>query len=393
MPAYGFDTTLGFVSPTLAEIQQTYVDYWFTETGIIIDQTQASPDLDAAKTTARILFDVWSDAAGTYASNYVGSSEGASLRNLLYPFIGPPQPDSSSTVVLPLAGVALTNVPAGSAVRLDSDGAGATTWVLQAPVVIPDDGTFAFSTVGPKTAADASTWNIATPVLGWITTGPNVAAATKGRLAETGLEYRQRFTDSVTGQFIGAALAAVGDVTSVKLFENPTDTPDSYWGLTHWLEPLVQGGDSVEIATALQASRTYTVQLLGTTTETIPDDFTPSGTIDISYSQPNEVDVWVELTLERGEGYSLDTSTAAKDARRDAIKAWILLWAAGRKVGEDATAAQVMARAMFTPEVPGISNISPAFIGLGNPPAATTVVAEVRDLLVFAAGRITINNV
>jgi hypothetical protein len=387
VPAYGFSTSLGFVSPTDADLLTTYIEYFFTETGILIDQTQASPDLDTAKTVARILKDAWDDAAGTYASGSVGGAEGAGLRNLLYPFIGPPLPDSFSTVVLPLTGVALTNVPAGSAVRLDSDGAGATTWVLSAPVVIPGDGTFVYQTAGAKTAAAASTWTIATPVAGWATAGPNVAAAVKGRLAETDLEYRQRFALSVQEQIIGAAVAAVPGVTTVRLFENPTDVPDSFWGQTHWLEVLVQGGDDTEIAEAIQAARTYTVNLLGTTTETIPDDFTPSGTKDILFSRPEDVDVWVELTITKGEGYSLDTSAAAIAAREDAIRTQILTWGETRAVGLNVSVGQIAAQVMLTPTVPGIFEIT-GFVDDNAVPITTSVVAEVRQLLVFDAARI-----
>lgn len=390
MPSYGFSTSLGFVSPTDADLLQTYIDYWFAETGILIDGAQASPDLDAAKTTARILKDAWDDVAATYGSAFVSSSEGASLRNLLYPFIGPPLPDSFSEVVLPLAGVALTNVPAGSAVRLGSDGPGATTWVLQTPVVIPGNGTFRYSVAGPKTALSPSIWTIATPVAGWVTVGPNPADAVLGRLAETDNEYRLRFVSAIVGGIIGQAIGAVPGVTSVMLFENPTDIPDSFWGATHWLEALVQGGDDTAIALAIQDSRTYTVNLLGTTTVVVPDPLTPTGTKDISFSRPNEIDVWVDINIIKGEGYSSDTSPAAITARENAIKAQIVTWSLTRQVGEDVTAFQVAAQALFTPGVPGIANVNPAKVGTSFPAGDAEVVAEVRDLLVFDVARITV---
>lgn len=387
MPDYGFSTTLGFVSPTLEQLKDTYAEYYFAETGVLIDQGEASPTRDDANTVARMLKAAWDDAAGTYGAHFVGSSTGAALRNLLYPFIGEPLPDSASTVVLPLAGIAATLVPAGSTVTLSTDGANATPWTLLANVVIPGDGTFQYGAPGPKSADIGSSWTIATPVPGWVSAGPNPAVASLGRLAETDLEYRQRFSFAIMNTILAAAVTNVDGVTNVRVFENQTDIPDIYWGATHWVELLVEGGDDTEIAIAIQSARTYTVNLLGSTTVSIPDSFTPSGSIDIRFSRPNLVDVWVELTITKGEGYSTDTSVAAIGARELAIRNQILSWAANREVGLDATAFQVAAIASQTPTVPGIANIV-ATIDTVNPPIDSVVVAQVRDLLVFDAARI-----
>lgn len=393
MADFGFDTALGFVSPTLEQLKEDYAEKYFQETGILIDQGEASPTRDDANTIARMMKAVWDDVAGVYGSGFVGTSQGAALRNLLLPFIGEPIPDTASTVVLPLAGVAATVVPAGSTVLLDTDGPNAAPWVLEADVVIPGDGTFAYSVPGPKTAAASSTWTIGTPVFGWASAGPNVAPASVGRLAETDIEYRQRFAASVVGTILVARVAAVDGVTNVTVFENQTDIPDSFWGATHWVELLVEGGDNTDIANAIHpAGRTYSVQLLGDTTVTVPDAATPSGTFDVRFSRPNLVDVWCELTITKGEGYSSDTSAAAIAARELAIRNQILAWAALRSVGLDVTAFQVAAIAAATPTVPGIANIT-ATVGLVNPPVDASVVAEVRDLLVFDAARILLNGV
>jgi hypothetical protein len=102
--------------------------------------------------------------------------------------------------------------------------------------------------------------------------------------------------------------------------------------------------------------------------------------------------VWVELTITKGEGYSSDTSAAAVTAREDAIKAQIVAWGATRAVGLNVSVGQIAAQAMATPTVPGIFEIS-GFVGIVPAPVTTTVIADVRQLLVFAAVRIDLSGV
>jgi len=387
--AFGFDTTLGYVSPTFEQLLQDFADKYEAATGIVVDLEQPSPTLDLLRTMARIAKAQYDDGAGTYGSGFIGSSSEAALQNLISPFIGPPLAATSSTVVLPLAGVALTNVPAGSAVTLSTDGPGADTWVLLAPVVIPGDGTFAYSQTGPKSAGAGSAWTIATPVAGWATAGPNVADASQGRAAETELEYRARFTQSQGSGLILAAVLAVPGVTSASIFENPTDIPDAFWGATHWFEVLVQGGDDTAIAEAIQATRCLTNQTLGNVTIAVTALGFPGDMVDIRFSRPTLVNVWIDITITKGEGYSSDTSAAAISTRVNAITDYVVAWGDGRSVGDDLYSFQVAANAYNTPTVPGIAT-AVALIGTSDPPLLTEIVAGPRDLLVFDASRIDV---
>ncbi len=388
----GFDAVLGYVPKTFDELVVDVLAAYEAETGIVIDPVQPSPQLFQARAIARALKGAWDSDAGTYSAGTIGSATGAALRNKLYPFIGPPLEALPSSVTLPLTGAGVVGV--NSTVRLDSDGVGGANWILQAPVVLPGDGIFVYSSAGPKSAAAASTWTITSGPGTWLTAGPNVAAASLGRLAETPAEYRQRFKFSLIGKSLATEVLKVPGVTSGVVFENPTDVPDAYWGVDHWVEMLVSGGDDAEVAAAIRRANKFTTRTVGNITVAVPEaNYQPGGTVDTSFSRPTIVPVWTELTIIKGEDYSKDTSAAAIAAREEAIRNYILAWGAQRRAGLDLWGFQVAAIASATPSVPGIAAISPALVGLGNPPLAISIVAGVRDLLELASVRILLNGV
>lgn len=387
-----FDANLGFVVRTFEEWLDVVGGYYEAESGITLDQSQPSPTLDVARTLARTAKAIDDDGAGTYGSGFVRTSTGAALQNLLEPFIGPPLADTPSTVTLPLAGVAATLVTAGALVTLDSDGAAALPWVLQADVVIPGDGVFAYSVPGPKTAAAASTWTKQTVVAGWNTVGPNAAAAAKGRFAETPIEYRQRFADATSGTRLLAAVLAVPGVTSAAIFENPTDIPDAFWGATHWVEVLVEGGDDQAIADAIQSARTFTVWTVGTTSVVVDASGFQGGTTEVRFSRPNEIEIWVSQTITKGEGYSSDTSATAVNSRENAIREQLLAVGNARPTGLDLTAFHAGVITFDTPDVPGIADVT-TLLGLVNPPVDTVIVAGPRDKIVLVEGQILLSGV
>ena len=388
MPAFGFDSTLGYVSPTYDQLLVYVRDLYQTATGTLVDLEQPTPTLGELRTMARALKAVYDDGAGVYGSGYVGTATGAALANLLTPYIGPPLPEVATRVILPLTGVATTVVAAGSTVRLGL-ALDALPWVLQAPVVIPGDGEFWYSVAGPLSAPAGSAWTITTPIAGWSNAGPNAADADPGRLAETPLQYRQRFTASAVGTRLVGAVLAVSGVTTATLFENWTDNPDIEWGATHWIELLVQGGADADVAAAIQSARCLTVQTLGGVTVSVPADGFFGGSVDIRFSRPTLIPVWASVTIVKGEAYSDDTSPAAATARENAIKDQILAWGAARKVGLDLDATQVLVQAMTTPLVPGIST-GTARVGPSFPSTLQSITVAPREQLVFDLARIEV---
>ena len=387
-----FDETLGYDVRTFDQWLNDILAKYEAESGIVVDPNQPSPTLDVARTLARIAKATDDDGAGTYGSGFVRLSTGAALQNLLEPFIGPPLADVASTVELPLDGTLGTLVTAGAQVTLTSDGANAVRWTLQADVTLPDVGVFAYGTPGPKSALAGSSWTIQTPVPGWATVGPNAADASTGRFAETEIEYRLRFQQATEGTRLLAAVLAVPGVTTSTIFENPTGTPDSFWGETHWVELLVEGGDNQAIGEAIQESRTFTVRTLGNVTVTVDADGYLTGQTDVRFSRPTIIPIWIEQAITKGEGYSTDTSAAAVVAREDAIRDQLVTVINQRPAGADLTAFQSATIAFATPSVPGIADIA-ALVGTSTPPLDPVVVAGVRDKLEADASRITLSGV
>lgn len=385
-----FSTTLGFVTQTFDELFAALIVSYQAESGILVDPlAEGDPVRDMLATMARALVAVEQSQSGTYGSGFVGTSTGAALRNLLFPFIGEPLVATSSTVVLALGGVALTNVPAGSGVTLNTDGPGASQWLLVAPVVLPANGTFAYSATGPKTAAAGSAWTIATPVAGWSTIAVNAADAVLGRVEETELQYRQRFAVAAQARLLVSKVSSISGVTAVSIFENQTDVPDVFWGATHWFELLVVGGADQEIADSIHEYRPVTTQSIGTTTQAVNDAAYPGGVTAERFSRPNAIDVYVAITITKGEGYSLDTSAAAITARETAISDRVVAWGNARTIGLDVTSGQVFGQVITTPSVPGIADLV-VFVDVVFPAVSAIVVADVRDQLVFDSTRITI---
>jgi hypothetical protein len=387
-----FSTSTGFAAPTFDELLAFLAAAYQGATGIVVDLNPGpgvvDPTLAWLRTTARLAKALYDDLAGTYASGFVGSADGAALANLLSPFIGAPLAAVESTQLLPVTGDALSVIPAGSQVTLDTDGTGALPWTLEANINLDGggngSGTFRYAEVGPKTATAPQAWTIATPLANWASVGPSAVDAAEGRLAETTIQYRQRFTRSAEGTAVLAAVLAVDGVTSASLFENPTDIPDDFWGLTHWIEVLVTGGVDAEVGQAIFDTRCLTAQTVGTTTQAVTAPAYPGGVSSVKFSRPNPIDVWAQLTITKGEGYPTDNSAQAIAAREDAIRNAILAWASTRPAGLDVTAFQVAAEGNV---IQGIANIA-ALVDTVNPPAANEVAAGPRDILVFDAARI-----
>ncbi len=396
--AFGFDPSdpTGFNNPTFTQLVLDLQAKYFAETGILVDLDLKSPDLGLIRTMSRSLKGNYDDQAGAYASAFQATSAGVALRNLLFPLIGDPLPDKLSSVLLPVTGTPLTTIGLGSTAKLEDDGPAALAWTLVGDINLDagglGSGTFKYANPGPKSSAPGDLWTIGTPLANWSTVGPTATLATEGRIAETDVEYRLRARLSAVGRRLFAAVSAVNGVTAVSIFENQSDVKDSFWSATHWIELLVQGGDDAEIAAAIQGSRCTTVQTLGSILIAVPAEGFAGGTVLIRFSRPNLVEVFVDQTITKGEGYSTDTSAAAVAAREVAIKEQIELIGNSRPVGLDATAFQTATWAASTPSVPGIGDIA-AFVGVAPFPADSIVVAEPRDLLVFSVSNITLAGV
>lgn len=386
---FGYDETLGFVPATFdglfASWQTAYTAA--TEENVDVENGAAA---DQGRTFAVILKAAYDDQLGVYNAGWVdgapgtgGVAGGSSLELLLTPKIGPKVLAASSTVTISLgaAGGPAVNVPAGSKIAI----AGETlTWSLDAPVVIPGggfiDGEFTYSETGPKAAVASSSWDITTPVSGWVT-ATNVAAAVEGRDIETDAEYRARFRASTKDNVVAAVLKVPG-VTAATMIEWPFDSADAFWGLKRWIEIIVVGGDDTAIATAIQGARAKSVTTVGNVSVALTDPSYVGGSVTNKFSRAVPVTVHIEVTISKGEGYPADASDDASKAREIVIRDAIVAAGALYVAGQDVVSYQ-LATVVGSAGIPGISN-AVVLVDFADPPAinGTLIIAD-RDIAVI----------
>lgn len=392
MSEFGYDTVVGWKPAQYGNVLKDLRVKFTAETTSNTD-TEGGPTGDTLRAVALMFTDAWADLEGAYDSGFVsaapgtnGVAEGSSLELLLAPRIGPKLAATASTVVLPLTAAVGPDiaVPAGSAVKLPED---STVWTLDAPVLIPGggsiDGAFTFSETGPKQVLAGSSWEITTPISGWLTAGPNVADAIPGRNAETDGEYRERYRASKTSATL-AAIRRLPGVTLASQIEWFYGFPDAYWGSTHWVEYLVVGGSNEAIAGAIQATRCKGENTQGNTTVNIADADYVNGSVPIKFSRPVLIQSYAEITVTPGEGYPSDGSTAATAARVAAIKQAVFDHVAALQPGQNTSGFKVAAYVQANAGIPGIDSIT-AKIDTIDPPVNTgTLEVPIREQLTIA---------
>jgi uncharacterized phage protein gp47/JayE len=227
---------------------------------------------------------------------------------------------SKSTVNVAVGGVAGTTITNG----VVSDGT--NNFNLPASVTIPSSGEITVTATaqedGAIEAAANTITSITTPVYNWQTVN-NPTAASAGNPVETDAALRNRQSNSVAlpslsafGGIIGA-VKSVSAVSSVKAYENDTDTTDINGLPPHSVGLVVRGGDATAIATAIAAKKTPGVYTHGTTAVYVPDSFGIPRTI--RFSTPVLVPIAVTVSLHTLTGYTTAISEAIKTALVDYV--------------------------------------------------------------------------
>lgn len=142
---------------------------------------------------------------------------------------------------------------------------------------------------------------ISVPIAGWDSV-VNPVAATTGRLTETDEELRERFRNSKFFQSqnilegILDALLNVPGVTDAIVYENDTDMVDINGVPAHSFLPIVLGGLPSDIAQSIWENKPTGIPSVGDTTVQIADS---QGILhNISYKQPEEVPIYITMTIE-----------------------------------------------------------------------------------------------
>ena len=228
---------------------------------------------------------------------------------------------SNSTVDVAVVGVAGTTLT--NALVTDPNG---FQWSLPT-TTIPGGGaitvTATCTTIGAINAS-AGAVTIATPTLGWQTaTFTDSAAPGNPVESDAALRQRQAVSTALPAQSIiggiAGAIANITGVTQYKLYENDTGTTDGNGLPAHSICAVVQGGDAVAIATAIEKKKTPGTATFGSTSEIIVD---PAGVpVTINIQRPVLDTILINITIKALAGYTSAIGTSLIAALVAAINA------------------------------------------------------------------------
>lgn len=372
-------TTQGLTVPTYAEQRAAQVETFSGLAGGDVATDEGTIEGDMITLQALGITEQNELLAAILLAAYPRSASGASLDRAQSWLVGGRTRQTKSTVTLPVTGTALAVLPIGIAAKPTGT---TVRWLSTAEITLDGigdgSGEFQAEEFGAVTASAGTTWTIATPTVGWTTVGPNGADALVGNLDQSDESYRLQGASALKAGTLEAAVWAVNGVTLVSLIENQTNIADAYWGETFWAEILVVGGTDAAVAAALHTVRGPGRQLLGNTTVNVAaPGYLPSNTVPIKFSRAAVVEVWVTITVTKGEGYPTSTGAEAFSARSVLFKTAILAWAAATlSPGQDVYADAIKA-ACYT-AVPGVKAMT-VVVGSADPPVFQEVVIALRE--------------
>lgn len=271
---------------------------------------------------------------------------------------------SNSTADLTIVGQAGTLIAAG----IVGDGFG-NQWALPAHVTIPGGGSIVETAVctvaGALTAAPGTITNILNPTRGW-QSATNAAEATVGAPVESDATLRRRQSFSTALPALSVLDAIVGQIANLAgvetwaAYENDADLVDANGIPGHTISLVVEGGDSVQIATVIADVKTPGTGTFGTTSEFIID---PKGVPNtIKFFRPTVVRIIATVTLTPLTGYVSTTG--------DALVAALADYVSGGAIGQD-----VIWSKLFVPA------------NLGNAPLSATYDISSITVGIFGGGR------
>ena len=213
---------------------------------------------------------------------------------------------SNSTCDIIINGKAGTQIINGAVADINN-----VIWQLPNTVVIPTSGnimvTATCSQIGAVTAAPNTLTVINTPTRGWESVD-NPRAAIVGLPIETDAQLRSRQaistmlpSQTVMDGIVGA-IRQLPNVQRVSYIENDTASTDPHGIPAHAIVLIVEGGDAQQIARVIFLKKTAGTPTWGNVNEQITDAM-GHGRL-VSFSRPNQVNVYVNVTIEIMDGYT-----------------------------------------------------------------------------------------
>ena len=439
MTVYGLTTT-GFVQKTLADLKLEVENALRASFGNSIDLSPQSVFGQLTGVMADRLADLWSLGGAVHAAFTPDGASGTSLDDLAAITGTIRRAASPSEVRLTLSGTTGTTITAGSVVTIgvagtrfvnlaDTTLVAADAWATSTVYTVGDavarggniyvctvqgtssagpsgtgtaivDGTctwrymsagtgvseftqFAGEDNGPLGAVAYTLNTIGTPTSGWAA-AINVLDAVLGTDLETdaALRIRRELEIRTSGKAsldaLRAALLEVEDVTSAKVFENPTDSTDVNGLPPHSIEALVTGGTDVAVAASIFDEKAAGIATYGTDSENVTD---ASGGVHVVYfTRPTLVNVYVTYNL------TVDLSEWPADGVA-LVKAALVAYGDAQVAGKDVVSSAAMAQAF---KVAGVLD-GVALLGTApSPTLPTTLAMGPRQLAVYDTSRIVV---
>lgn len=361
-------TAAGISAPTYNDIYQYLIGRFQAIYG---EDIYIEPDSQDGQWIAELALAIYNSnavAVDVFNSFSPAYSQGAQLSALVQLNGIARKVPTRSTAVGQVGGVIGTVITGG--VVADTGG---NLWDLPASVTIGGSGletvTVTAQTDGNLTAPIGTITRIYNPQLGW-QTFTNTVAAVAGDPVETDAELRQRRAQSVAtpSQSIKAGIyAAVANISGVQrlmVYENDTNATDGDGIPAHSICVVAEGGDSTEIATAINNRKSPGVQTYGGTTVSVTDRY---GLVtEINFDSLAPTDVYFDITIKALPGYVSTIGDAMKTALADFVNAL--------DIGEDVYVSQASAATSLSGTANGqtfyISDFklgtSPSPVGTGN---------------------------
>lgn len=297
-------------SDTLTALQNGFTSIYGSDAVLTSD----SQDGQFLAIFGQAIYDVNQSLIANYNAYSPASAQGTGLSSIVkINGISRKNPSNSQcvTTVVGQAGTPILGGIVGDNVNLG------TQWLLPATVIIPDGGavdvTVTCTAEGAITAAPGTLTNIITPTLGWQSI-TNTGSATPGQPIELdpALRQRQSASTSLNSETVLDAIeAAVANITGVgrlQPYENDTDAVDANGIPPHSIAIVAEGGDAVEVATAIASKKGPGCGTYGTTTETVIDQKGVPNVIN--FFELTEVPISVVITIKALTGYVSTTGTS-----------------------------------------------------------------------------------
>ena len=236
---------------------------------------------------------------------------------------------------------------------------------------------------GPLAAPAYTLDTIGTPVSGWAA-AINTLDASPGRYLESdaALRIRRELEIRTSGKAsldaIRAALIDVDDVTSARVFENPTDVTDVNGLPPHSIEALVTGGTDADVAASVFSEKAAGIATYGSSSAVVTD--AAGGTHTVYFSRPTLVPIYVTYNL------TVDLAEWPADGAAQ-VQAALVAWGDAQVAGKDVVSSAAMAQAF---RVLGVLD-GAALLGTApSPTLPTTIAINMRQLATYDTSRVVV---